>query len=163
MKRSLSLGGVLFGTFAIGFAMASLVHADAGPSVSTGQTVYVPANSHVYVGDRGHSFNLAVTLIIRNTDLAKHITLASIEYHDSHGKLVKSYLEKPRRLAPLASTDVFLRESDVSGGIAPNFVVRWISEQPVNEPIMESVMIGARSGQGISFVSRGKAVLERTE
>ena len=36
--------------------------------VVAGQTIYVPAYSSVLTSDRAHSFNLAVTLSIRNTD-----------------------------------------------------------------------------------------------
>jgi hypothetical protein len=156
----MSLGSVLFVSVVIGFLVSSFAGADSGAGGYTGQTVYVPAYSHVYVGEKGHSFNLAVTLIIRNTDLANPITVTSVEYHDSHGKLVKSFLENPRQVAALASVDFFLKESDVTGGLAPTFVVRWKADKPVNEPIMESVMIGARSGQGISFVVRGQSVKE---
>ena len=36
--------------------------------LSRGQAVYVPAYSHIYIGDREHPFYLTVTLSIRNTD-----------------------------------------------------------------------------------------------
>jgi hypothetical protein len=115
------------------------------------------------VGERGHSFNLAVTLTIRNTDPTGQITIVSADYHDSKGKLVKSYLENPVVLEPLASTAFFVKESDESGGMGPNFIVQWKSEKAVNVPIIEGVMIGARSGQGISFVTRGKVIKDRTD
>ena len=48
---------------------------------------------------------------------------------------------------------------DESGGSGANFIVEWSSETPVNPPIIESVMIGAQSSQGISFTSRGREIL----
>jgi hypothetical protein len=39
--------------------------------------------------------------------------------------------------------------------------VRWKAEIPVNEPIIEGVMIGASGQQGISFTSRGVAIKEK--
>jgi hypothetical protein len=39
-------------------------------------------------------------------------------------------------------------------------MVRWHSEKPVSPPIVETVMIGTRSQQGISFLSRGQVVRE---
>ncbi len=56
---------------------------------TNGQTVYVPVYSHIYSGNRERTFDLAVTLSIRNTNLREAISLASIDYYDSHGKLVK--------------------------------------------------------------------------
>jgi ABC-type oligopeptide transport system substrate-binding subunit len=43
----------------------------ANADVQTGkaQTLYVPAYSHVFSGDRALPFNLAVMLVIRNTDM----------------------------------------------------------------------------------------------
>ncbi|MBT8364361.1 MAG: DUF3124 domain-containing protein, partial [Deltaproteobacteria bacterium] len=47
-------------------------------------------------------------------------------------------------------------EDDKAGGSGANFIVVWKSESQVNPPIIEGVMIGTHSGQGISFVSRGQ-------
>ncbi|MEW5745895.1 MAG: DUF3124 domain-containing protein [Nitrospirota bacterium] len=123
-----------------------------------GQTVYVPAYSHVYITDRAYPFNLAVTLVIRNTDPRNAITVTAVEYYDDHGKLVRRFINKPRTLGPMASTSFFIKESDTSGGIGANFIVRWNAEREVNAPIIESVMIGGRSGQGISFTSPGQEI-----
>lgn len=124
------------------------------------QTVYVPAYSHVFSGDRGYSFNLAVTLVIRNTDPKAPVTVTAVEYYDDHGKLVRRLITKPMALAPMASASFFIKESDTSGGIGANFIVRWHAEREVNAPIIESVMIGARGGQGISFISPGQEIRE---
>jgi len=50
-------------------------------------------------------------------------------------------------------------EKDKSGGSGANFVVEWHSDKPINRPIIESIMIGAQSSQGISFTSRGQEIL----
>ncbi|NTU42163.1 MAG: DUF3124 domain-containing protein [Nitrospirales bacterium] len=125
-----------------------------------GQTVYVPVYSHILIGTKGYSFDLAVTLSIRNTDFRNPITISSIDYYDTEGRLVKRYLNKPLSLNPMASTHVFISETDTTGGIGANFIVRWRAEREVNEPVIESVMIGGRSGQGISFVSQGREIRE---
>jgi hypothetical protein len=125
--------------------------------LSQGQTVYVPVYSHIYVV-RGHAFDLGISLSIRNTDPAKSITILSANYNDSAGNLVRTYLESPIQLNPLASTDFFVSESDTAGGLGASFLVKWKSTGMVNEPIIEGVMVGTRSGQGISFVTRGKAI-----
>jgi hypothetical protein len=125
--------------------------------LSEGQIVYVPVYSHIYVV-RGHTFDLGITLSIRNTDPAYPITILSAIYNDSEGNQVRNYVENPIQLNPLASTDFFVTESDTAGGLGASFLVRWKSASKVNEPVIEGVMAGTRSGQGISFVSRGKAI-----
>jgi hypothetical protein len=71
---------------------------------------------------------------------------------------MKSYLTQPITLKPMASTRFIVKESDSKGGSGANFLVEWRAETEVNEPIMEGVMIGAAGQQGISFISRGKAI-----
>jgi len=124
------------------------------------QTVYVPAYSHVYIGFKKNPFDLAVTLLIRNTDPKNTITVTAVEYFDDHGKLAKHMINEPIKLGPMASTSFFIEESDTTGGIGANFIVRWNAEKEVNAPIIESVMIGARGGQGISFISPGQEISE---
>jgi hypothetical protein len=126
--------------------------------LQVGKAVYVPAYSHVYMGPKKHIFDLSVTLLIRNTDPKHSITVTAVEYFDDYGKLAKRMINLPIKLSPLASTSFFIEESDTSGGIGANFVVRWHAERLVNAPIIESVMIGGRSGQGISFISSGQDI-----
>jgi hypothetical protein len=128
--------------------------------LSAGQTVYVPIYSHIYSGIKARPFDLAATLSIRNTNLKSSINLISVKYYDSQGKLVKDYLAAPIRLDALASTRYIIAENDKAGGSGANFIVIWNAEQPVNPPIIEGVMIGTHSGQGISFVSRGQVIAE---
>jgi len=133
-------------------------HADSDVVLSDGQTVYVPIYSHIYSGLKGNPFSLAATLSIRNTDPGHPITLVSVKFYDSDGKLVKEYLDNPVELKAMASTRYILTESDTGGGSGANFLVKWTSKTKVNPPLIEGVMIGTRSGQGISFVSRGQVI-----
>jgi hypothetical protein len=126
--------------------------------LSKGQTVYVPVYSHIYTGNRERPFNLAVTLSIRNTDPATKITIEAVDYYDSAGKLIKRYLENPTPLNQMASIRYVVKEQDKSGGSGANFIVKWKAVQKVNAPIIEAVMIGAQSQQGISFTSRGQVL-----
>jgi len=128
--------------------------------LSAGQTVYVPIYSHIYSGVKARPFDLAAILSIRNTNLKSSIVLLSVKYYDSEGNLIKNYLAAPMNLEALASTRYIIAEDDKAGGSGANFIVSWQSEQPVNPPIIEGVMIGTHSGQGISFVSRGQVIAE---
>ena len=162
MKKQAMIKKIVFVLFffllIVSFATTS--HADSGIFLSTGQTVYVPIYSHIYSGLKGNPFSLAATLSIRNTDPRHSITLASIKFYDSAGKLVKEYLDKPAELRAMASTRFILTEGDTTGGSGANFLVKWQSRIKVNPPLIEGVMIGTRSGQGISFVSRGQVIAE---
>ena len=126
--------------------------------LSAGQTVYVPIYSHIYSGIKARPFDLAATLSIRNTNLKSSINLVSVKYYDSKGKLVKDYLKAPVSINALGSTRYIIAENDKAGGSGAKFIVIWKSDKPVNPPIIEGVMIGTHSGQGISFVSRGQAI-----
>jgi hypothetical protein len=132
--------------------------ASAEMSHLRGQTIYVPVYSHVYTGNRALPVNLATTLSIRNTDMKYPITVASADYYNSDGKLVRRMAAKPFALAPMASTSIFIEEKDTSGGFGASFLVRWHAAKQVSTPIIECVMIGAYSGLGISFVSPGQPV-----
>lgn len=128
------------------------------PVLSKGQTVYVPVYSNVFSGPRSLPFQLAATLSIRNTDLDSWVRVTSVDYYDTAGKLIRRSLDKPLSLAPLASTYIHVEEKDVTGGFGANFIVKWQADRTVNAPIIECVMIGATSGQGISFVSPGQVI-----
>ena len=139
------------------FCSGTVALAGGGPK-SDGQTLYVPVYSHIYGGNKERPFNLAVTLSIRNTDMSGTIRIISVEYFNSEGVMVKRYLDKEVLLGPLATLRYVVRESDTSGGSGANFIVRWNSETAVSPPLMESVMIGTQSQQGISFTSRGQVI-----
>jgi hypothetical protein len=125
-----------------------------------GQTVYVPAYSHIYHGDREAPYYLAVILSIRNTDPAHPITILSVDYFNTEGKLLKSYQQGEVKLSPMGSTHYMVKESDKSGGSGANFIVKWRCDAKVTEPIIETIMISTASLQGISFTSRGQAIEE---
>lgn len=148
------------------FAAAILAFPDpAGSEVRRikGQTVYAPAYSHIYHGDKERPFDLAVTLSIRNTDLVHPITLISVEYYNTDGKRVRGYLEGELRLGALSSTRFVVSESDKSGGSGACFIVRWKSDAKVTEPVIETIMISTRTQQGLSFSSRGQVIAESKE
>lgn len=133
---------------------------DRLPALSNGQNLYVPVYSHVYHGPRARPFNLACTLSIRNIDTKSSIVVTAVDYYDTSGKLVGHYLEGESTLAPLETTEFFIEEHDVIGGSGANFIVRWQSVEPVNVPVVESVMIGVHDGQGISFVSQAREMVD---
>ena len=138
----------------------NIVFASAEYRLSKGQTLYVPVYSNIFSAPKKIPYNLATILSIRNTDMSNPINIVAADYYDTKGKLVKKYYLQPLTLAPLESTDIFIPEEDTTGGTGANFIVKWNSQKEVNAPIIESVMFGMKSGQGISFVSSGQEIKE---
>jgi len=125
-----------------------------------GGQVYVPIYSHIYFRDGRRDLDLTATLSIRNTDYTTPIYVTGVRYYDSDGALVRRYLDAPRVVGPMASTAFIIEQQDDTGGVGANFIVEWHSEAAVMPPVVEAVMIGAASSQGISFVTQGR-VLQR--
>ncbi|MFN6498844.1 MAG: DUF3124 domain-containing protein [Nostoc sp. DedQUE01] len=135
-----------------------IVTLDKNFQIAMGQTIYVPVYSHIYHHNRQEIFELAITLSIRNTDLNNSMVVTSVRYYNSEGKLVKQYLERPIQLDALASTDFFINRNDTSGGLGANFIVEWVAQTEISQPIVEAVMIGTDFQQGISFTSSGRVI-----
>ena len=135
--------------------------ADIG-GLSRGQTIYLPVYSYIYYGDKERTFDLAVTLSLRNTDSTAPITILSAAYHDHQGALIKQFVTKPVVLAPLAATRFWVAESDPAGGSGASLLVKWQSETDVNPPLVQAIMIGTVSNQGISFTCEGRPIQDLT-
>lgn len=125
-----------------------------------GQTIYVPAYSHVYYKDRRGVINLTTTLSVRNADPTHAIWIDSVHYYDATGQLLRNELEQPQQLAPLASLEFLVEEEDTSGDSGTSFLVKWSSSAQTVAPVIETVMISAASTQGISFVTTGRVIEE---
>lgn len=126
-----------------------------------GQTIYVPAYLSVSISDNPHLFNLAINLSFRNTDQNAAVFVKSVRYYDGDGTLVRDHAPRPLRVGPLASVDFFIKESDKAGGQSACFLVDWIAETAVTDPIVEAVMIGTANTQGVSFTCQGRVLTDR--
>ncbi len=124
--------------------------------ISKGQSVYVPVYSHIYFHVDKKRFRIATTLSIRNTDPKHSITLRDVDYFDSEGAMLQSYLEQPMVLGPLASTEFFVGSSDTRGGAGASFIVNWDAEEEGYEPVVEAVMVDTAGTQGLAFKSQGQ-------
>lgn len=130
--------------------------------LSKGQTVYVSVYSNILTAPRGIPFSLEATLIIRNTDMTNALKVTTADFYDTEGKVIKQFIQSPMMLNPLETKYIYLPEKEAKGGLGANFIIRWSAEHAVNAPIIECLMIGARSSQGISFISPGKVLQEHT-
>ncbi len=154
--RNLCGGALLVGLLTTATQAVSMVN------MSKGQTVYVPASSHLYYGYRNRPFNLSTTLSLRNTDPHHAITVYLIDYHDSNGTLVRSYVKEPIELTSLAATHIVVKKSDTSGGAGASFVVKWRAQEKVNSPLIEAILVGTASPRAIAFVRRGQVIQDVT-
>ncbi|MGA7879162.1 MAG: DUF3124 domain-containing protein [Desulfoferrobacter sp.] len=136
----------------------SFARTDEAIILSKGQTLYVPAYSHIYAGNRELPMLLTVTLSIRNVDPKQSITITSVDYYGTKGEILKKYLDQAVILGPLEAIRYIIPRKDKSGGSGASFLVEWKSEKSVNPPLIESIMIGAEGQQGISFTSRGQVI-----
>ncbi len=116
------------------------------------EKVYAPIYSHVYAHG-GKPILLEVTLSIRNTDIDVPMLVNEVNYYDTDGNQVRRYIDAPIVIAPLATIEFLVEQRDYEGGSGANFVVSWTSEKPVNDPLIEAVMVGSGENDTVSFVS----------
>jgi hypothetical protein len=131
---------------------------DQHPATSKGQTVYVPAYSHIYHGNKESPLLLTITLSIRNISPSRSLTVTAVDYYDTQGSVVKKYIATPFSLGPLSTKRFVVPQNDEAGGSGANFIVSWHSTEALSPPIIETIMIGSQNQLGISFTSRGEAV-----
>ena len=133
--------------------------AELPANVVSGQTLYVPVYSHVqHVG--GRLDRLTAKLSVRNTDVAHPITVTVVDFCDTDGELVRSYVDSPQELGPLAMAQ-FVADWHTAGGAGATFIVEWVAVVEVTEPVVEAVMALTTGMRGMAFVSRGVVIGER--
>lgn len=136
--------------------------AEAEVSRSLGQTIYVPAYSHIYYGIKeSRELFLTVTLSIRNTDPMHPLILRSVQYYNTQGAKLREYVTSPVKIPPLGTAEYIIKQFDKEGGSGANFLLQWDSTASVTDPIVEAIMVGSDS-QGVSFLTRGQVIEERT-
>ena len=123
-------------------------------NLSEGQLVYVPAYSHIYY-QGGSPYLLETTLSIRNVDCDSSLYLKSVQYFDTSGKPLKTFVDQLIRLAPLETIEFLVERRDSSGGSGANFLVEWMSIGEIDKPQLETVMVGTAGTQGICFSRTG--------
>ncbi|MUH36372.1 DUF3124 domain-containing protein [Zobellia amurskyensis] len=116
--------------------------------------VYVPIYSDIYNQTRDSRTLLTATLSIRNTSLKDSLFITTIDYYNTGGDLVRSYLEQAIYLRPMESIDYVIEQQDTSGGSGANFIIDWYSKRPVN-PLFQAVMVGGLGAQAFSFTTEG--------
>nr|NQU92039.1 DUF3124 domain-containing protein [Bacteroidota bacterium] len=123
-----------------------------------GEKVYVPVYSEIFGTAMDHKIKLSAMLSVRNTDIDDEIIVTTVDYYDTKGKLIRHYVDDPIVLQPLETANYLVEYKEAKGGSGANFIVDWVAETEVTEPIIEAVMIGTASSLGISFTCQGKVI-----
>lgn len=133
--------------------------APGGP-ITTRKVVYVPIYSSLYVSDNVRPISLAATLSLRNISEQHSVVIDAVEYYDSDGKRLETYLEAPAMLGPMMTAEFFISRFDRAGGSGANFIVRWSASSPGPDLLVEAVQQGRDGTAGVSFVTEGRVVEE---
>ncbi|MDP5062378.1 MAG: DUF3124 domain-containing protein [Maribacter sp.] len=121
--------------------------------------VYVPIYSDIYNQTRDTRTLLTATLSIRNTSLKDSLFVSKIDYYNTEGDLVRSYIDSPIYLTPMESIDYVIEQQDTSGGSGANFLIDWYSKKQLN-PLFQAVMVGGLGAQAFSFTTEGLEIIE---
>lgn len=121
-------------------------------------TIYVPIYSDIYVDEHNQKTLLAATLSIRNTDYKHSLFISKIDYFDTHGNLVRSFINKPIGISPMATVNYVIEKDDDTGGSGANFIVVLNSKNKNIKPIIQAVMMGQIENKGFAFSTDGYSI-----
>jgi hypothetical protein len=124
------------------------------------QTFYVPIYSDIYTDRDARKVLLSATLSVRNTTLKKSLYINKIDYYDTDGALVKSYLNKPIELPAMATLNYIVEKEEDKGGSGANFIIEVEGVDETVKPVIEAVMIGNFSNKGFAFSTEGTPVID---
>jgi hypothetical protein len=123
-------------------------------SLAFGST-YLALYSQIYQRSQHHTYDLTITVSIRNLSSTDSFFLEKADFYDTHGVLLKNYLKAPIFLAPLETVEIVIDEKDKTGGTGANFIFDWYKKQESIDPYFQAVMISTTGNQGLSFTTEG--------
>ena len=124
------------------------------------QTFYVPIYSDIYTDRDNRKVLLSATLSVRNTTLDKSLYVNKIDYYDTGGTLIKSYLTSPIELPAMATLNYIVEKEEDKGGSGANFIIEVEGVDETVKPVIEAVMIGNFSNKGFAFSTEGTPVAQ---
>lgn len=123
--------------------------------------IYVPIYSDIYVSANNQSKLLTSILSIRNTSFKDTIYISTIDYYNTGGELVRSYIDRSIHLNPMATIDYVVEQEDDKGGSGANFIIKLAAKTTKVKPIIQAVMISAGGGnKAFAFTSDGYSIKE---
>lgn len=121
-------------------------------------TVYVPIYSDIYIDQHTQKCLLAATLSIRNTSYTDSLFISKIDYFDTDGNLVRSFLKNSISLPPMATINYVIEKEDDTGGGGANFIVALYAKAKIMNPIIQAIMIGENGNKGFGFTTEGQSI-----
>ena len=121
---------------------------------------YLPMYSHIYHIHENRTFDLTITVSIRNISPVDSVYILNADYYNTVGENIRQYVKKPIYLKPLETIEIVIDEQDIAGGSGANFVFDWAKTNAKNPPLFEAVMISTYGQQGLSFTTKGVPVEE---
>lgn len=120
--------------------------------------LYVPIYSDIYLDANNQNTLLTATLSIRNTSFTDSLFISSIEYFNTNGDLVRSYIENQISLRPMATVNYVIEREDDTGGSGANFIVKLSAKNPDIKPLIQAIMIGQNGNKGFAFSTDGYSI-----
>ncbi len=121
---------------------------------------YLPVYSHIYHIHEQRTFDLTVTVSMRNVSTTDTVFIKKADYFNTVGENIRQYIKSPIYLTPLETLEIIINEEDIEGGSGANFVFDWAMKNDINPPLFEAVMISTNGQQGLSFTTTGVRVFE---
>ncbi|MDM8161723.1 DUF3124 domain-containing protein [Labilibaculum sp. K2S] len=121
---------------------------------------YLPVYSHIYQIHEHRTFDLTITISIRNVSMTDSVYILNANYYNTIGDNIRKYFKNPIYLKPMETVEIIIAEQDTEGGSGANFVFDWAIKNVKNPPLFEAVMISTYGQQGLSFTTRGVQVFE---
>ena len=120
--------------------------------------IYVPIYSDIYIDQINQKVLLAATLSIRNTSFSDSLYISKIDYFNTEGQLVRSYIENLISLPPMATINYVIEREDDTGGPGANFIVELNSQSLNAKPLIQAIMVGQTGNKGFSFSTDGYSI-----
>jgi len=121
---------------------------------------YLPVYSHIYHRHEQRTFDLTITISIRNVSITDSIYILNADYYNTEGDKIRQYIENPVFLKPMETIEIVIKEEDKDGGSGANFIFDWAVMNQGNPPLFEAVMISTSGQQGLSYITRGVQIME---
>lgn len=135
---------------------AQLIQSD---SLIHGKT-YLPVYSQIYQLHEKETYDLTVTVSLRNISIKDTIYILRAEYYNTNGEKLRDYFYNPIYIKPLETVEIVIDEVDKEGGTGGNFIFDWAVKNEKNLPLFEAVMISTKGQQGLSFLTKGVRIYD---
>lgn len=126
-------------------------------------TSYLPVYSHIYNRFDNQTFNLTITISIRNISMTDSTFILKADYYNTEGNKIRQYLDNPVFIRPMETIEIVIEEEDTEGGSGANFIFDWAVKDDKNPPLFEAVMISTYGQKGFSFATKGIRIFHRTD